>query len=135
MQSNRDIVVAVFAETAKGNGRAFSEAMADDMTWRIIGATYWSGTFSGREAIVRDLLKPLGQRLGGRNVCRPTRILADGDHVVVQACGENTTVEGKAYRNDYCFVLRMENGRMAALEEYSDTQLIVDALGEKPGAG
>jgi hypothetical protein len=28
--SNREIIAAVFAETAKGNGRSFADAMRDD---------------------------------------------------------------------------------------------------------
>lgn len=136
MTSNKEIVVAIFSETAKGNGRALVEAMAEDATWRIIGSTSWSGTFAGKEAILRDLFEPLGARLGGRNVCRPTRIMADDDVVVVQARGENSTSDGRDYRNDYCFVIGMKGGRIATVEEYCDTRLVADALGERtPVAG
>ena len=56
MQSNRDIIAAIFAETAKGNGRPFADAMAEDMQWRIIGATSWSGTVRGKDQVLRQLL-------------------------------------------------------------------------------
>ncbi len=130
MPTNKDIVTAIFEQTATGNGRPFADAMAEHMEWRIIGDTSWSGTYRGKQDVLRNLLGPLRERLG-RNTCVPTRILADGDFVVVQARGENTTTDGKVYRNDYCFVIRMEAGQIAAVEEYSDTALINEALGER----
>ncbi len=45
MRANKEIVTAIFAETAKGNGLPYVEAMADDVLWRIIGSGFWSGTF------------------------------------------------------------------------------------------
>jgi len=50
---------------------------------------------------------------------------------VVQANGRNRTKDGRKYQNNYCFVIHMKDGRIAKVEEYSDTQLIADALGER----
>ena len=33
MPTNKDIITAIFAETAKGNGRPYVEALADDAVW------------------------------------------------------------------------------------------------------
>lgn len=131
MQTIRETITAIFAETAKGNGRPFVDAMDDDVEWRIIGTTSWSGLYRGKTQVLRDLLGPLRERLGGSNVCVPTRILVDGEIAVVQARGENRTADGKDYRNDYCFVIRMEHGRMKTIEEYSDTELM-GVLGSGP---
>jgi ketosteroid isomerase-like protein len=132
MQSNRDIIAAIFDETAKGNGRPFADAMREDAQWRNIGSNLWSGTYAGKESILRDLFGSLRQRLAGQNVCVPTRIIADGDIVVVQANGQNRTKDGREYQNDYCFVIHMTDGMITKIEEYSDTQLIADVLGVGP---
>ncbi len=131
MSTNKEIVAHIYSETAKGNGRPFVEAMADTMTWRTIGTGAWSGTFTGKDTIIREIFARLRDRFEGPNTCVPTRIHADGDYVIVQARGKNRTKEGKAYENDYCFVIRMENGKMAAFEEYCDTELVTSALGER----
>jgi ketosteroid isomerase-like protein len=47
---------------------------------------------------------------------------------VVQATGHNTTIAGKPYENQYCWVIRMQDGKMSELTEYADTQLIASAL-------
>ena len=54
--------------------------------------------------------------------------MAEGDDVVVQATGHNTTVSGTKYENSYCWVIRMRDGKMSELTEYADTQLIASAL-------
>jgi hypothetical protein len=131
MPTNKEIITAIFAETAKGNGRPYVEAMADDVTWRTIGNGSWSGTFSGKETILREIFGRLREKFEGRNTCIPSRIFADGDFVIVQANGRNRTKDGKEYNNDYCFVIRMKDGKMAAIEEYCDTELVTAALGAR----
>ena len=131
MPTNKEIITAIFAETAKGNGRPYVEAMADNVTWRTIGSGSWSGTFNGKETILREIFGRLGEKFEGRNTCIPSRIHADGDYVIVQANGRNRTKDGKEYNNDYCFVIRMENGKMAAIEEYCDTELVTAVIGER----
>lgn len=48
---NRAFLQGVFAETAKGNGRPFIDALADDVRWTIIGQTAWSRTYEGKRAV------------------------------------------------------------------------------------
>jgi hypothetical protein len=38
-QENKTLLSMVFAETAKGNGRPFLDALADDVCWTILGST------------------------------------------------------------------------------------------------
>ena len=80
---------------------------------------------------MREIFAKLRERFEGPNTCIPTRIIAEGDFVVVQARGRNRTKSGKDYCNDYCFVIRMRDGKMAAVEEYCDTELVTAALGER----
>ena len=56
-------------------------------------------------------------------------VLADGDHVVVLARGDTMTTEGQRYNNDYCFVFRLEAGKIVSVREYLDTKLADAVLG------
>jgi ketosteroid isomerase-like protein len=58
------------------------------------------------------------------------RIVAEGDIVVVEARGRNTTLDGKAYNNSYCYVLRLEGGRLKEWTEYADSALVNAVLGD-----
>ena len=57
--SNRAHLEHVFAETAKGNGRPFLDAFAEDASWTVMGRTGWSKTYRGKPAILNDLIAPL----------------------------------------------------------------------------
>jgi ketosteroid isomerase-like protein len=126
--ANRALVTGIFAELAKGNGAPFLAAMADEFCWVIIGSTSWSRTFRGKRAVEQDLLRPLLAQFKDRYTNTAERILADGDHVVVQCRGRVMTVRDEPYNNTYCWVMRMSDGQIRELTEYCDTALIERAL-------
>ena len=59
--------------------------------------------------------------------------MAEGDLVVVEVRGHNTTVKGQAYNNAYCNVIRLEGGKLKELTEYCDTALVDAVLGDPGG--
>ncbi|HEY0454553.1 nuclear transport factor 2 family protein [Actinophytocola sp.] len=125
---NKTLMRHLFTEVAKGNSRPFVDALADDVRWTIIGSTAWSGTYSGKEAVLADLLRPVNGQLMGRNIIAANRFVAEDDLVVVEAQGRNTTKAGVRYHNAYCWVCRLTDGKLVELTEYADTQLIASAL-------
>lgn len=131
MSTNKEIITAIFAETAKGNGRPYVEAMADDAVWIARGHNSWAGVYRGKQTILTDIFGRLRDLLDGRNTCIPSRIHADGDFVIVEAKGQNKLKDGRRYDNEYCFVIRMRDGKMVEITEYLDTELVTDRLGQK----
>lgn len=125
---NKKILEEVFAETAKGNGRLFVAAMAEDVTWTIIGSTQWSKTYRGKKAVLTELLGPLNAQLANGNTITAHRFIAEDDQVVVEGRGHNTTKTGKPYQNTYCWVFRLSGGQVVDIVEYTDTALIESAL-------
>jgi len=53
-----------------------------------------------------------------------TRIIADGEYVVVESRGKVTTKAGKPYHNQYCQVFRLIDDKIVEVVEYCDTALI-----------
>jgi ketosteroid isomerase-like protein len=125
---NKALVGGAFAELAEGNGRPFVELLADDIRWTIIGSTEWSGTWEGKPAVQSKLLDPLFAQFETRYRNRATRLIAEDDHVVIECRGDVTTRAGMPYRNTYCYVCRLEAGRVRELTEYCDTELLTKAL-------
>jgi uncharacterized protein (TIGR02246 family) len=128
MTDNKKLMHNAFAELAKGNGAAFFDLFADDAKWILPGSTAWSGVYDGKETIRTKLMKPLFAQFGTKYVNEATRIIAEGNYVVVQCRGRVTTKAGKPYNNEYCYVCRMRDGRIAELTEYMDTALVESAL-------
>jgi ketosteroid isomerase-like protein len=128
--TNRARLQYVFAETAKGNGRPFLDALAEDAQWIIRGNTGWSKTYCGKAAIMTDLIAPLRRVLAPPLKTHAHRMIAEGDFVVVEAQGENVTRSGVRYDNRYCYVFEFLDGQVVTLTEYADTELFRFALGE-----
>ena len=122
--ANRERIRQVMAELDKGNGAAFVDAMADDFSWTIPGDTPWSRTYSGKQVVLNELLRPLYAQFATPYVSTTRRVMADGDMVIIEFEGQVTTKAGKAYNNRYCYVCRMEDGKMKDLMEYLDTALV-----------
>jgi uncharacterized protein len=121
---NKELVRSLMEARARRDPGPFIAAMADDFVWRIIGSTAWSGEYVGKADVRERLLKPLYAQFVAPSRITASRILADGDHVVVQCEGDATTVSGAAYANTYCFVIRIEDGQLRELTEYMDTALV-----------
>lgn len=133
-EANRERLTAIWAEMAKGNGAPFSEAMAEDFTWRMKGDTAWSGDYVGRAVVRGRLLPALFAQFATPYKSEPKRIHADGDFVIVECQGNVTTTRGEPYNNSYCFVIRMRDGQMVELTEYFDSALVERALEPPPWA-
>jgi len=131
---NKKLMQHIFAELANGNSRPFVDSMADDFSWTITGTTKWSKTYAGKQAVIGELLAGLQAALNPPIRLVADRILADEDHVVVEARGLNTTRKGKPYNNRYCFVFRLSGGKLQELTEYLDTELVTSAFGDLAAA-
>jgi|SRR5690348_7586753 ketosteroid isomerase-like protein len=126
--------VAGNPDSAVRDRALFIATLADDASWTVTGQYSWSRTFEGKEQILNDLHGRVRSRLVDRARTVARRFVADGDHVVVEARGDNLTKEGVRYDNDYCLVFRLEDGRIKEVREYCDSVLTETALGKFPGA-
>ena len=128
-ETNRALMTKAYDGLAKGDPTHFTALFADDIEWRVMGSSTWSKHIKGLEAVNRDLVGPLFARIEGPYLTTAEMILADGDRVAVIAKGDAATVDGGRYDNDYCFVFRLEEGKIVEVREYMDTILADRALG------
>ncbi|HKD81393.1 MAG TPA: nuclear transport factor 2 family protein [Candidatus Angelobacter sp.] len=127
---NKQLIQNIFAEMAQGNSRPLVENMADDFCWIVSGNNHWSGRYEGKQKVLDQLLAVLRSRIDGRIKTIGHRFIAEGDYVVVEARGNNTTKSGKPYNNAYCFVIRLADGKLKEITEYMDTELVTAILGD-----
>ena len=124
-QRTSDIMSAM----SQGQARPFFDAMADDVTWRWMGVNRWSRTFEGKQTIVDTLFDGSTETLGASSKVTVRGIHGDGDVVVVEHSGRNELPDGRRYDNNYCWVLRFQDGLIREVREYMDTQLVSDTFG------
>ena len=118
MQQNRQIVEEAFDRWSKGHG-SILDLMGDDGLVVIPGIAAHCGTASKQE-FVANVATPFMNRFSRPPVPRPSKIMADGNDVIVVADAEGTTLEGEAYRNHYVFVLELSNSRLVRATEFLD---------------
>jgi len=125
---NKKLMGDIFYELSKGNDKPFIESMAEDMQWVWMGTGKWSKTFNGKSAILNDLWGAVKTTLTPQFKVVAHRFIAEDDFVVVQATGYNTTPDGRAYNNNYCWVCRIIDGKLKELSEYMDTDLVTETF-------
>ncbi len=127
-EANRTLIEGIFAELGRDNPLPFRDALADDVRWTTRGSSVWSRPFVGKATVLNELLGPVRTQLVARVHLTVRRVIADGDHVVVEATGQAMTKAGQPYNNEYCFVYRLAGGRIVEVIEYLDTQLACAVL-------
>ncbi|MDA9408410.1 nuclear transport factor 2 family protein [Bradyrhizobium sp. CCBAU 45384] len=137
--ANKKLMQDIFAAAASPDPDVrdrslFGASLADDAKWIVTGQYSWSRTFTGKDAILKDLHGYVRSRLRDRARTVAERFIADGDIVVVEAKGDNVTLEGVRYDNDYCLVFRFEDGKIKEIREYCDSVLTEKVLGRFPQA-
>lgn len=125
---NKQLLQHIFDELAKGNSDPLVANMAEDLRWTVTGTTRWSRTYEGKQAVLTELFGALRTRIAGRMQTAAHRFIAEGDFVVVEARGSNTTRSGMPYNNTYCFVFQVESSKLKEVTEYMDTMLVNTAL-------
>ena len=120
---NRERMAVLFEALAQGDARPFVDALADDVRWEVTGTSRWSRTYEGKKSVMDDFLGPIMAQFATRYRNRPRRMTAEGDRVVVECRGEATTRAGKSYNNEYCWVFRLEGGKVKEVTEYMCTKL------------
>ncbi len=126
---HKQVIRTNFEELAKGNAEPLITSLADDVAWTIIGQTVLSKTFQGKPAVLEFLGNFKAALVDGHIHIHVDNLLADGDYVVVQGHGIAMTLRGVPYNNTYCWVYRFANGKIVAIIEYLDTELVTRAFG------
>jgi ketosteroid isomerase-like protein len=129
IEDNKQVVLDFFEAGARGDMEACFALLADDISWTNIGTTKFSGTYVGKQEIIEKLLGPLFGQLKAGIVSQIEQLTAEDDIVVAQTSGTAETVDGIAYNNSWCQVIRIRDGKIVAVKEYMDTALIDSVFG------
>lgn len=104
---------------SSGDAQATTNLMTDDATWWVAGTTGLSGTYD-RQAFTR-LLGSVNETCTGPIKLTPLAWTIDGDRVAVETESLTHTRSGRKYNNQYHFLFRLRDGKVAGVREYLDT--------------
>jgi ketosteroid isomerase-like protein len=126
---NKETIRRIYAALENGDRSVFGSSVQPDYVWRLAGQCSWSKSFAGQEDVRTNLLKPLFALFATEYRARAVNLVAEGDQVVAEIRGDAQTTSGHRYNNEYCFVFKFREGKIAEIVEYGDTDLIERALG------
>jgi uncharacterized protein len=116
---NKEIVRQAF-DTWRTGGNVFEALLVPDVVWTIHGSGSVAGTYRGLQTFIQNASMPLVSRLATPLVPEVRSIMADGDKVSIRFDGSATTTSGAPYRNQFVWIFRMVDGRVAEAEAFLD---------------
>lgn len=124
---------------------SYKATMSPDMVWRLIGATPISGKYVGLDSVANNFFARCWKGDGRKSEAvqgldpeygikpldvREVVALEDG-RVIVHCFSNGRGKNGVPYINEYCWLIKVENGKITRLDEFADTALIERAIFNK----
>ncbi len=126
-EANKQIAVSMIENLSNMKFDAAADALADDATWWVLGGTYFGETLTKDQ--FRKTLGPVAVGVPTGLNLKISRVIAEGDCVVVEAEGNAPTAGNKVYRNRYVWVLTIRGGKVVEGKEYMDTLHVLETFG------
>jgi ketosteroid isomerase-like protein len=117
---NKSIVEESLEAWAAGTGSPY-DLLTETSTWTIVGRSAAARTYRGREAFMREVIRPFNARMSAPLKPAIRRIYADGDTVIAFFDAKGTAGDGKPYANTYAWFLEMRDGKIAAAHAFFDS--------------
>ena len=127
VEENKAVVRSLY-EAMGSPEENFLDYASDDVTWTFYGKHVFAGTMRGKQEITDKLLTPMAEKSDNFKF-HINNLWGEGDTVIVEGKGESTTFDGRSYNNDYCIVVKVGGGKVVAIREYLDTELVTEIFG------
>lgn len=149
MFEEQKAVVQKFLDGVRGGDetvwKAYEECMSPSLEWTLIGSTPLSGTYRSLSEYQRAFFEKCWngdgrpgstkQGLDAEAGVKPLIVeevtaLEDG-RIMVHFRSEGIGKNKVPYKNEYCWIITVENGKIAKLYEFCDTALIEQVFFDK----
>ena len=126
MSTNLDLIKTFLVEFGTGSIDKALEMLTDDAKWSIV-QTCRGATLSRTE---------LGQRLkmmrasfrDNKLLLTPVSCIEEGGRLAVEMESFALTILDKEYRNKYCTIFTIEDGKISDAKEYNDSLHVAEVL-------
>ena len=119
-EANRTAIARSFEAWRAGTGSPY-DLLAEDSLWTITGNSAAARTYPGREAFLREVIRPFNARMRSRLVPEVRKLYAEGDTVIAFFDASGVALDGKPYVNTYAWILEMESGRIVRANAFFDS--------------
>jgi ketosteroid isomerase-like protein len=120
----------LFENLSTGNASAFFDNVADDVHWTVMGTHPLAGVYKSKEDFLKKTFERLDKVLKGGVILKVDHTLVSGDTAAVEMTQTSTALNGKAFPNTYCWVVRFVDGMITEVRAYVDSFLVKQVIDE-----
>jgi ketosteroid isomerase-like protein len=118
---NIELIKNYFADRARGDVDAALARVTEDVThsfmFEMPGAP---SVWKGKQGL-KDFAAHVKKMLPNGSTMDVQKWHATDDAVIMEAIGSGKAHNGNDYRNKYCFIFDIKDGKIAAIREYTDS--------------
>jgi len=127
-QSNKDVVMTAWKKFSTRDPAVIEACFTEDAAW-IVPERNATALALGRghvkrlnrQEIAEFVARDFGRVFVSDVNIEVKGVYGDGDTVIVEQRFSAKLPSGKPYENDYCFVFKVRDGKIAEMREYMDT--------------
>lgn len=124
---NKQIVREQFDRWVNGSGNFF-DLLADNVEWTVAGKISSSGVYKSKKSFLEEAVKPITKKLSTRITPKLLGIYQDKEVVTLLWEGTATAKDNKPYKNTYCWVLTMKDGKISKGLAFLDTHALHELM-------
>jgi ketosteroid isomerase-like protein len=125
-----EYVNRLFENLSTGNANGFFDNVADDVHWTVMGTHPLAGVYKSKEDFLKNTFERLDKVLKKGVILKVDHALVSGDTAVVEMTQTSTALNGKAFPNTYCWVVRFVDGMITEVRAYVDSFLVKQVIDE-----
>ncbi|QNL51787.1 nuclear transport factor 2 family protein [Olivibacter sp. SDN3] len=131
--SKKALIAHQFEQWQQGSANFF-DILAEDVVWIVAGHSPVSGVYHGKKAFMEQSVLPITSQLKTRIEPTLVSLTADESYVWLHWKGTATAVDGRDYRNNYCWKLEVKDGLITSAIAFLDTYELTLLMNKKQNA-
>jgi uncharacterized protein len=118
--ANHRIVSEALQAAAHDFPKFFEAIFSKDVVWTLAGHGPVAGTYHGLEELFEKAENALFSCFAAPLQAETCGVWADGDTVLAHIKSSTTALDGEPYRNEYSYIMHMEDGKVVSGIEWLD---------------
>lgn len=131
MQESR--IRELFEGLGDGRQDEFFAHVADDVDWTVKGTHPLAGRYPTKAEFFEATFARLNPRMREGVVLEVTNVIVEGDWAVVELVSRSTQLNGEAFDNEYCWVVRFDGELIVEVRAYLDSNLVAQTIAGNEG--
>lgn len=130
IEDNKRIVRQFCDHFKRSDAAGMIDGMTEDATWWVNGKPHLfsSAGTKTREQVAKMLKNMFAAYADGLDV-EIINMIGEGDSIAAEARSHATTKSGKVYANEYTFLFKIRDGKIASVREYTDLLHVREIFG------